>query len=83
MSKGNERVPNRLMSRKKHQAKLIAIEPRLVSHILRQVDLVQYLTLERLLEDQRAFIFGALQCGIPIEPGVHSAWIENFKLVVK
>lgn len=83
MSKGSERVPNRLSSRKKHQAKLITIEPRLVSHVLRQIDLIQYLTLERLLEDQRAFIFGALQSGIPVEPGVHSAGIDHFKLVVK
>lgn len=62
---------------------MIAIEPRLVSHVLRQIDLIQYLTLESLLEDQRMFIYGALQSGIPIEPGIHAAWIKNFKLVVK
>jgi hypothetical protein len=83
VAKGIDRIPNRLTNRKKPQAKLIAIEPRLVSHSLRQIDLIQYLTLESLLEGQRAFIYGALQAGLPIEPGVHTARIENFKLVVK
>lgn len=83
MSKGVEHVPNRLASRKRQQGKLITIEPRLVSHELRQIDLIQYLTLESLLEGQRAFIHGALQAGLPVEPGIHTAKIENFKLVVK
>jgi hypothetical protein len=83
VAKGIERVPNRLAGRKKHQRNLIAIEPRLVSHTLRQIDLIQYLTLESLLEDQRILIFRALQSGIPIEPGLHTAWIEHFKLIVK
>ena len=78
-----DRIPNRLTNRKKPQAKLIAIEPRLIITALRQIDLIQYLTLESLLEDQRAFIFGALQSGIPVEPGIHTAWIENFKLIVR
>ena len=78
-----DRIPNRLTNRKKPQAKLIAIEPRLITTALRQLDLIQYLTLENLLEDQRAFIFGALQKGLPVEPGVHTARIENFKLVVR
>lgn len=77
------RIPNRLTNRKRSQAKLIAIEPRLIIHVLRQIDLIQYVTLESLLEDQRLFIFGALQAGVPVEPGIHTAKIENFKLVVK
>lgn len=83
MTKGSDRVPNRLTNRKKNQGKLIAMEPRLVGHIVRQIDLIQYLTLEGLLEQERLFIFGALQKGVPVEPGVFTAKIENFKLVVR
>jgi hypothetical protein len=83
VTKGDGRIQNRLVGRKRHQGKLIVIEPRLVTHVLRQIDLIQYLTLESLLEEQRVLILGALQAGLPIETGVHTARIENFKLIVR
>lgn len=75
--------PKAVPAQPQKELKVVPMQPRMEITQLRQVDLLEYLTLERLFYDQRRFICKALKCGLPVEPGQYTATLDGTLLVVE